>query len=78
MVGKIIGTIIGMLISFLYIVSVIAIPASVILFLILMVLKLCGIIAWAWVLVCIPLFVLTGCIIYTMCVKLFIASNGGN
>lgn len=38
----------------------------VILFLIFMILKLCGVIAWTWAIVCIPLYVLAAMIVLTI------------
>lgn len=37
-----------------------------ILFLIFMILKLCGVIAWSWVIVCIPLYCLAGSIVLSI------------
>ena len=45
----------------------------VILFLIFMILKLCGVIAWAWALVCIPLYVLAAMIVLTIVIVVLCA-----
>lgn len=43
---------------------------SIPLFLIFMILKLCGVIAWSWLLVCIPLIVFGGALILTIIFQL--------
>ena len=45
----------------------------VILFLIFMILKLCGVIAWAWAIVCIPLYVLAAMIVLTIVIVVLCA-----
>lgn len=65
----ILATLISIFLILLKIVDSVSIP----LFFIFMILKLCGVIAWSWLLVCVPLIVFGGAIILTVIVKIIFA-----
>lgn len=45
----------------------------IVLFLIFMILKLCGVIAWTWAIVCIPLYCLGAGVIFTIVLIVLVA-----